>query len=831
MSIASFLDVAELLPEAMLLLSAEGEILAANSAASAWLGLPEESLAGKRFAELVAGDYEPAARLPSRRASGDASSNKPGVDRRWSSTVLLLRSPEGALIACRAESAVFAGRGELSATLLRLTPKESATSRFLELNQRIDELSREIARQQRADEIMREQTRMLETVNRIGVALAAELDLGRLMQTLTDAATDVSGAQFGVFYSNADEGSAEGGPLYALSGISQETSAAFSIPKIASLFEPALHGGGVLRVADLLEDPRFAARTPFDGFPAGYPLLRSYLAAPVISRQGKLLGGLFFAHASPGMFSERVERLVTAIAAQAAIALDNARLYRELSNSEARFRQLADAMPQMVWSASADGKTDYFNRRWYEFTGLSEGTQDDDKWPTILHLEDAERSVAAWHAALASGDAYETEYRCRDRRTGEFRWHLARALPARDAAGRISRWFGTLTDIHELKQAQAALEESSRRKDEFLAMLGHELRNPLAAATNAVSLLDLSDLDLQDAQQAREIAQRQLQNMTRLIDDLLDVARVTRGKVTLHREAVDLTELVRRVSAAIRPLVDSRGQRLELALPAKRLRVEGDPTRLEQILNNLLNNAAKYTEPGGRIRLTLERCAGEAEICVSDDGLGMGPETLARAFDLFAQAERSLDRSQGGLGIGLTMVKSLVALHGGQVEARSDGLGKGSEFVVRLPALQPDESDAPLAESQETKLFSNNSPAPGVLLVEDNRDAAQALQLLLKHLGYQVRAVHDGVEALEVAIEFRPQIVLLDIGLPGMDGYEVARRLRAQPEGQQRVLVALTGYGRDEDYRRSFEAGFNYHLTKPIQVDALQAMLTEMEQG
>lgn len=830
-SIASFLEVAELLPEAMLLLSAEGEILAANSAASAWLVAPGECLAGKRFAELVAGDYEPSALIPSGRADGDSASNKLGVDRRWNSTVLLLKSQEGALIACRVEGAGFAARGDSAATLLRLTPKESATSRFLELNQRIDELSREIARQQRADEIMREQTRMLETVNRIGVALAAELDLGRLMQTLTDAATDVSGAQVGVFYSNADGGSPEGGPLYALAGITRQTSAAFSIPQIALLFEPAFHGGGVLRVADLLEDPRFAARTPFDGFPAGYPPLRSYLAAPVISRQGKLLGGLYFAHASPGMFSERVERLITAIAAQAAIALDNARLYRELSNSEARFRQLADAMPQMVWSASSDGKTDYFNRRWYEFTGLCEGTQDDDKWPTILHPDDAERSVAAWHAALASGDAYENEYRCQDRRTGEYRWHLVRALPARDSAGRIIRWFGTLTDIHELKQAQAALEESSRRKDEFLAMLGHELRNPLAAATNAVSLLDLTDLDAQDAQQAREIAQRQLQNMTRLIDDLLDVARVTRGKVTLHREAVDLTELVRRVSAAIRPLIDSHRQSVELALPAERLRVEGDPTRLEQILNNLLNNATKYTEPGGRIRLALERRGADAEIRVSDDGLGMGPDTLARAFDLFAQAERSLDRSQGGLGIGLTMVKSLVALHGGQVEARSDGLGQGSEFVVRLPALQPDADDAPLADSQETKLFSNNSPAPGVLLVEDNRDAAQALLLLLKHLGYDVRAVHDGFEALEVAVDFRPQIVLLDIGLPGMDGYEVARRLRAQPAGQERVLVALTGYGRDEDYRRSFEAGFNYHLTKPIQVDALQAMLAEMEQG
>ena len=819
MSVKSFLKVAELLPEAMLLLSAEGEILAANSAASKWLSPHQEPLVGKRFAELVAGEWQLAALW-----SGHAN---PGSH--WKSLVLLLHSPEGGVLPCRVEGTAFAAaEGQPPGVLLRLAPKESATSRFLELNQRIDELSREVARQQRADEIMREQTRMLETINRIGVALAAELNLGRLIQTLTDAATDASGAQFGVFYSNADEPQ-EGRPLYALSGISRERSSPLHIPRVASLLEPALQGAGVLRVADLLEQPRFADCTPFDGIPSGYPPLRSYLAAPVISRQGKLMGGLFFAHSSPGVFNQRVERLVTAIAAQAAIALDNARLYRELSNSEARFRQLADAMPQMVWSARPDGATDYFNRRWYEFTGLSEGEQDDDKWPTILHPDDAERSVAVWQQALASGDVYETEYRCQDRRTGDYRWHLARALPARDASGRIIRWFGTLTDIHELKQAQAALEESSRRKDEFLAMLGHELRNPLAAVTNAVSLLEIPDLSEHEARQAREIAQRQLHNMTRLIDDLLDVARVTRGKVTLHREAVDLTELVGRVSTAIRPLIDARRQRFEVELPPERVQVQGDPMRLEQILNNLLNNATKYTETGGCIRLALGRQGAEAEIRVSDDGLGMVPETLARAFDLFAQAERSLDRSQGGLGIGLTMVKSLVSLHDGQVQARSDGLGKGSEFIVRLPALAPNESDALATPAPETKLFSNDGPAPGVLLVEDNLDAAHALQLLLKHLGYVVHAVHDGAAALAAAPEFRPRIVLMDIGLPGMDGYEVARRMRAQPDGDQRILVALTGYGRDEDYRRSFEAGFNYHLTKPIQVDALQAMLAEME--
>jgi PAS domain S-box-containing protein len=275
----------------------------------------------------------------------------------------------------------------------------------------------------------------------------------------------------------------------------------------------------VLRIADVLEDPRYGKNPPFEDWPEGRPPVRSYLAAPVISREGKVLGGLYFGHDRPNAFSERIEPVVSGIAAQAAIALDNARLYRELSDSEARFRQLADAMPQIVWSAAPDGTIDYFNRRWYEFTGLSEGTRDDARWPTVLHPDDVQQSVTAWQEAVRSGDVYENEGRYQDRRSGEYRWHLVRALPMRNSSGRVMRWFGTSTDIHELKQAQAAIMEASRRKDEFLAMLGHELRNPLAAVANAMSLLWLDDINAEEALQAREIMERQVQNMTRLIED------------------------------------------------------------------------------------------------------------------------------------------------------------------------------------------------------------------------------------------------------------------------------------------------------------------------
>ncbi len=342
----------------------------------------------------------------------------------------------------------------------------------------------------------------------------------------------------------------------------------------------------------------------------------------------------------------------------------------------------------MVWSARPDGAIDYYNRRWYEFTGLSKAREDDEKWPTILHPDDVERTLELWQEAMRTGNVFETEHRFRDRRTGEFRWHLARALPMHDRSGRITRWFGTSTDIDDLKQAQDALVDASRRKDEFLAMLGHELRNPLSAVVNAMSLLSLPDLSADEAGQARLIVQRQLQNMTRLIDDLLDVARVTRGKITLQSEVVDLQALMQRVISTVGPLIEARQHRLETSLPAERVRLLADPTRIEQVLNNLLNNAAKYTEAGGHIWLSAVRLGDKVEICVRDDGLGMNPETLARAFDLFSQAERSLDRSQGGLGIGLTMVKSLVSMHGGEVRATATAWDAAASSRSAFPSCR-----------------------------------------------------------------------------------------------------------------------------------------------
>lgn len=351
---------------------------------------------------------------------------------------------------------------------------------------------------------------------------------------------------------------------------------------------------------------------------------------------------------------------------------------------------LADAAPQVVWAANPRGEFDYFNRKWFETTGLSDvQSRSPGGWTLEMHPDDIDRATEAWGTAIHSGEPLQLEIRYREAVSGQFRWHLVRAQPVRNADGSVVRWLGTSTDIDDQKRAEESLRRADRSKDEFLAMLGHELRNPLAAVVNAASLLEFDDLDQQAAGQARAIMTRQLSNMTRMLDDLLDLARITQGKVQLAKERVDLVEIARRAASTSAPLIEARRHELTMQLPDDAVWLHADPTRLEQIVVNLLNNAAKYTDPAGKIWLAVEHDRDEARLVVRDNGMGMNREALAQAFELFAQADRSLDHSQGGLGVGLAMVKSLVKMHGGQVRAHSDGIGHGTEVVVTLPVLNP----------------------------------------------------------------------------------------------------------------------------------------------
>jgi CheY-like chemotaxis protein len=378
----------------------------------------------------------------------------------------------------------------------------------------------------------------------------------------------------------------------------------------------------------------------------------------------------------------------------------------------------------------------------------------------------------------------------------------------------------------ERRRAEESLREANRRKDEFLAMLAHELRNPLAPIRNAAQVLKLVGPADANQQWAREVIERQTQHLTRLVDDLLDVSRITRGKVTLQREPLEFSTVINRAVETSRPLIDARHHHLNVTLPVEPVRVEGDLTRLVQVVANLLNNAAKYTDEGGHISLEVIQEDAEAVIRVRDDGMGLPADLLPHVFDLFTQADRSLDRSQGGLGIGLTLVRSLVEMHGGQVEASSAGLGRGSEFIVRLPALAASQAAGRAASDRAQARPA--SPRLRVLVVEDNQDSAEMMAFVVRYDGHEVRLAHDGPAALEVARVFQPEVILCDIGLPGMNGYEVAQRLRQQPGFKQTPLIALTGYGQEEARQRAREAGFDYHLVKPVEPEALGALLISL---
>ena len=369
------------------------------------------------------------------------------------------------------------------------------------------------------------------------------------------------------------------------------------------------------------------------------------------------------------------------------------------------------------------------------------------------------------------------------------------------------------------EQAEA-LAELHQRKDEFLAMLSHELRNPLSAIFNALHILRLQDTENPIQQKAKIVMERQVGQLAHLIDDLLEVSRVITGRIQLHQERLEMRGIVERAIESARPLIDRCKHELSVSLPAEPIWLQGDPTRLEQVVVNLLNNAAKYTDEGGHIRLTVQQEGGEVVLRVRDTGVGIAPELLPRIFDLFTQADRTLDRSQGGLGIGLSLVQKLVELHGGTVEAHSAGLGQGSEFIVRLPALSPArESIAPIETAKQPAQTSR------VLVVDDNMDVADMLVMMLQMFGHEVQAAYSGQTALETAVEYQPDFVLLDIGLPDMNGYEVARRLRQQPQTKDVRLIAMTGYGQDSDRQLSQEAGFDLHLVKPVDPKKLQDLL------
>ena len=560
-------------------------------------------------------------------------------------------------------------------------------------------IARDISRQKRTEAMIREQAHVLALLDTTGKLISSNLDLQNVLQTVTDSATELTGARFGAFFYNVMDEHGEAFQLYTLSGAPREAFERFGLPRNTPVFKPTFTGAGVVRSGNITRDPRYGTMSPHHGMPKGHLPVCSYLAVPVISRTGEVMGGLFFGHPEDNVFSERAEQLVVGVAAQAAVAMDNARSY-----------------------------------------------------------EAAQREIAS------------------------------------------------------RERAEAALRTNDQRKDEFLATLAHELRNPLAPIRQATLVSMSRNATEEQKRWSHEVITRQVHHMSLLLDDLLDISRITRGTLELRTELTDLAAIVNSAVETSSPSIEAKLHTLSVDLPHDPVQFAADPMRLAQAVSNLLTNAAKYTDPRGTIRLHASADDRFVQISVSDTGIGITPEALAGIFTMFSQVKSARDRSEGGLGIGLALTKGVVQLHGGTVEARSEGPGKGSEFILRIPRRR-----MPAAELHSVK---TEAPAPKtqrrVLIADDNRDAAESLAMLLEIEGHTVTLANDGRQALAAIEASPPEVALLDIGMPHFDGYEVARRVRADSRSRGVFLIAVTGWGQEQDKARAQAAGFDLHFTKPI---------------
>jgi len=489
-------------------------------------------------------------------------------------------------------------------------------------------------------------------------------------------------------------------------------------------------------------------------------------------------------------------------------------------DSEARFRELANNIDQFAWTCDEHGQSTWHNQRWHDYTGMTTEDAQGLGWTQAIHPDRRESIVHAMDECLSAGRSWEDTFQLQSK-DGDYRWFLSRAVPIRSEDGNILRWFGTSTDVTDLRNLQVALKDASTRKDEFLAMLGHELRNPAAAISNATQALTRLLSSRGQEHPLLGVIERQIGHMSRLLDDLLDVARITQGRIEIRREPVTLQSCVDLALETAQPLIQERRHRLTIAQWFEPLWLSGDKVRLAQCITNLLTNAAKYTDAGGEIWLRMFADGTSVGVEVKDTGQGIAPELWPHIFDLFVQGDRPLDRSQGGLGIGLPLCRKLAEMHGGSIAAVSEGSGKGSTFTIRLPIAAP---PITLAET----VIIPERPTARVLIVDDNRDAAQSLEIIMRLEGHVTLVAYSGKEALEHAAAFDPQFVLLDIGLPEMDGYEVARRM--QSVVPRAHLIAVTGYGLVEDRLKSTECGFKAHLVKPVSARVIEETFCRIEE-
>jgi PAS domain S-box-containing protein len=871
----------------------------------------------------------------------------------------------------------------------------------------------------RAEERLAEEARINETLYRVGTALSQNLDLDTVFARLTDEATALCRAQFGAFFYNVDDPERGRYMLYTLAGVPKEKFTGFPMPRNTEVFAPTFAGEGVVRSEDITRDSRYGKSAPYHGMPAGHLPVRSYLAVPIVSRAGgEVHGGLFFGHAQTAMFTEKDERMIVAVAAQAAVAIDNARLHAATITAEQQYRALAESSPQLVWTTTPEGSVEYCNPQFLAYVGLSlEEMRREPKWQVLVHGEDIARAMDAWSDALSTGEPYEVEYRFRRASDGSYRWFLARGACVRDAEGHIVRWVGSCTDIddhkrseemhrflaeagallassldhrqtlpalarlavphmadwcsvqlvdnkgdlervavahadphrleiireiehqypadendaarrivrtgaseyvHELtddmlvassrdphhleliralglrswmavpitvgrrmigvislassesgrlfeqrdvdiaeemgrrvgvsidnarlfemtQQERRRAEEASRAKDELLGVTSHELRTPLSAILGWVRMLRSGRLSDDKRERALETIERNVKIQVQLVEDLLDFNRVITGKLRLALAPLEPAEVVQAAVDVIRPAAEAKNVRLQVLLDPDSGMLNGDGERLQQVIWNLLSNAVKFTPKEGRVYVRMQREDSHVEVVVADTGAGIAAAFLPHVFQPFRQQDATATRTHGGLGLGLAIVKHLVELHGGSIEARSDGVGKGATFVVRLPvaplrsaSLPPPAT--PVSRRGDTQAVLNCPPeleGLHVLVCEDEPDARELLESVLTGCKATVTLASSVTEALDRFSENIPDVIISDIGMPEASGYDLIRRIRALPaeKGGRVPAVALTAYASMGDRTRALMEGFQNHVAKPSEPQELVAAVAAL---
>ena len=565
--------------------------------------------------------------------------------------------------------------------------------------------------------------------------------------------------------------------------------------------------------------------------------LRSCWSQPIRSPDGAVLGTLACYRREVHVPTLAEKETMALLVHTAALILDHRREIHArqatqdaLLRNEQRFRSFVNATSQITWTTDAQGNVIEDSPSWRAFTGQTYEEWIQTGWLQALHPDDRQATFVTWQASVAARGEFETEYRVLHA-DGDYRWTAVRGVPVLTQDGSVREWVGTNTDITERKRAEddlrrlaARLSDEDHRKTEFLATLAHELRNPLAPLRNGLEVLRLAGNNPETAAKVRDMMQRQLNHMVHLVDDLLDVARINSGKVELRKEKVDLRAIVTNAVESTLAVMEAAHHELDLSVADESLVVDADPVRLVQVLGNLLTNAAKYTPEQGRIKLSVDREGQHAVIAVRDNGIGIPPQALPIVFDMFTQVGAGAGRSQGGLGIGLSLVRRLVEMHGGTVTAASPGEGEGSTFTVRLPVVQPQQVETPTTQNHVAPTGKTISGL-NIVVADDNVDAAESFATLLELGRHDVFVAHDGHDALRLVLERRPDVAFLDIGMPGLNGYEVARLVRQTSGTDQTVLVALTGWGADDDEEQAREAGFDHHLTKPACIEAINALL------